>query len=469
MDALRMGKQFVTFQTIEYAVLLTLVIGIYWWLPRRLQNLLLLVASYVFYAYADPRMALLIGTYTVVNYASVRAIDRDPKNASQYLVLTIVATMVTLGFFKYSGFFVENLSAVLDTVGLASSDSTLKIILPIGISFYTFQSLGYVVDVYMGRTFARRDLIDTALFISFFPQLVSGPIERASDLLPQFERVRTFCPDRIASGLSLAVWGLFKKLVIADNVGLIVDNIFATSNPGSAMLWTGVFAFGIQLLADFSGYTDIARGSARLLGIELSLNFHHPWLAKSPQEFWQRWHITLSTWLRDYVYIPLGGNGRSRHRTALNVVITFMLGGLWHGAAWNFILWGLFHAGLILIWQSVSKFNIRSINGISTVLTFFMIGGGWVLFREQDLTFILENVFASNRDIHLATTVAATSALYSIPIWLHSVAEHSKLPDYWTRNYLSRTLGFTALTLVSLMGIMLLRAESSADFIYFRF
>jgi D-alanyl-lipoteichoic acid acyltransferase DltB (MBOAT superfamily) len=205
------------------------------------------------------------------------------------------------------------------------------------------------------------------------------------------------------------------------------------------------------------------------LGIELSLNFHHPWLAKSPQEFWQRWHITLSTWLRDYVYIPLGGNGRSRHRTALNVVITFMLGGLWHGAAWNFILWGLFHAGLILIWQSVSKFNIRSINGISTVLTFFMIGGGWVLFREQDLTFILENVFASNRDIHLATTVAATSALYSIPIWLHSVAEHSKLPDYWTRNYLSRTLGFTALTLVSLMGIMLLRAESSADFIYFRF
>lgn len=464
-----MGKQFVTFQTIEYAVLLTLVIVIYWWLPRRLQNLLLLVASYVFYAYADPRMALLIGAYTVLTYASVQAIDRDPKNASRYLVLVIVATLGTLGFFKYSGFFVENLSAVLDTVGLASFDSTLKIILPVGISFYTFQSLGYVVDVYMKRTYARRDLIDTALFISFFPQLVSGPIERASNLLPQFERARIFSPDQIASGLSLVVWGLFKKLVIADNVGLIVDNIFATSNPGSAMLWTGVFAFGIQLLADFSGYTDIARGSARLMGIELSLNFHHPWLAKSPQEFWQRWHITLSTWLRDYVYTPLGGNGRRRHRTALNVVITFMLGGLWHGAAWNFVLWGLFHASLILIWRSVSKFNIQSINGISTVLTFFMIGGGWVLFREQDLTFILENVFASNRDIRLATTLAATAALYSIPIWLHSVIEHSTLPDYWTRNYLSRTLGFTAFTLVSLMGIMLLRADSSAEFIYFRF
>ena len=458
-----------TFQSFEYAVLLLLVFGLYWFLQRRLQNLLLLGASYVFYAYVDPRMALLLGGYTLVSYFAVRRIENDPQNSRRYLFIAIAASLATLAFFKYAGFFVYNVAEVLNSVGLASFDSTLKIILPIGISFYTFQSLGYVIDVYMKRAHARRDFLDTALFISFFPQLIAGPIERASNLLPQFERARIFSPDRIASGLSLVVWGLFKKLVIADNVGLIVDNIFATSNPGSAMLWTGVFAFGIQLLADFSGYTDIARGSARLMGIELSLNFHHPWLAKSPQEFWQRWHITLSTWLRDYVYTPLGGNGRRRHRTALNVVITFMLGGLWHGAAWNFVLWGLFHAGLILIWRSVSKFNIQSINGISTVLTFFMIGGGWVLFREQDLTFILENVFASNRDMHLATTLAATAALYSIPIWLHSVIEHSTLPDYWTRNYLSRTLGFTAFTLVSLIGIMLLRADSSAEFIYFRF
>ena len=220
-----------TFQSLEYALLLLVVFGVYWLLPRRPQNVLLLIASYVFYAYVDPRLALLLAGYTIVNYTAARAIEGDRENARRYMVLAVVASLGALGFFKYAGFFVDNFASALDTVGLASFDSTLRIILPVGISFYTFQSLGYVIDVYMGRTHARRDFINTALFISFFPQLVAGPIERAAKLLPQFERSRAFRPDQAASGLSLLAWGLFKKLVIADNVGMIVDNIFSTAGP----------------------------------------------------------------------------------------------------------------------------------------------------------------------------------------------------------------------------------------------
>jgi D-alanyl-lipoteichoic acid acyltransferase DltB (MBOAT superfamily) len=419
-------------------------------------------------------MALLLGGYTVVSYFAARRIEDDPQNSRRYLFVAIAASLLTLAFFKYAGFFVDNLAQVFDSVGLASFDSTLKIILPVGISFYTFQSVGYVIDVYMKRTHARRDFINTALFIGFFPQLVAGPIERAATLLPQFERARKFSADRAASGLSLLAWGLFKKLVIADNIGMIVDNIFSTSQPGSAILWVGVLAFGIQILADFSGYTDIARGSARLLGIELSLNFRHPWLASSPANFWRRWHITLSSWLRDYVYIPLGGDrnehsGHPRRRTAINVLITFALGGLWHGAAWNFVLWGLLHAALILIWRAIGSLNFKTPGIVSTVLTFLLISASWLLFRESDMAFVGRNIFESSGELQLAAALAATSLLYSLPLWLHAIIDQPKIENLWTRNDVSRTAAFTALTLTSLIGILLLRADASAEFIYFRF
>ena len=463
-----------TFQSFEYAVLLLLVFGLYWFLQRRLQNLLLLSASYVFYAYVDPRMAPLLGGYTLVSYFAARRIENDPRNSRRYLFIVIAASLATLAFFKYAGFFVDNAAEVLDSVGLASFDSTLKIILPIGISFYTFQSLGYVIDVYMKRTHARRDFLDTALFISFFPQLVAGPIERASTLLPQFEQARKFRADRTASGISLLAWGLFKKLVIADNVGMIVDNIFSTAQPGSAILWVGVLAFGVQIFADFSGYTDIARGSARLLGIELSLNFRHPWLASSPADFWQRWHITLSSWLRDYVYIPLGGNrnhhsSHPRRRTVINIVITLALGGLWHGAAWNFVLWGLLHAALILIWRIVAASKFKSPGYVSTLLTFILISASWLLFRESDMAFIGHNIFESRDELQVAAALAATTLIYSTPLWLHAIIDQPKIEKLWTQNDMSRTVALTALTLTSFIGILLLRANTSAEFIYFRF
>ena len=450
-------------------MLLLAVFTGYWFVTRRFQNLLLLVASYLFYSFVDPKMALLLGGYTAVNYVAARRIEADPNNSRKYLWIAITASLGALAFFKYAGFFVENISDVLDTFGIANFESTLKIILPVGISFYTFQSIGYVIDVYTKRTFARRSLIDTALFISFFPQLVAGPIERASSLLPQFERRRSFDSNRTARGISLIAWGLFKKLVIADNVGMIVDSIFSSAQPGAPMLWVGVLAFGVQILADFSGYTDIARGSARLLGIELSLNFRHPWLAASPVDFWRRWHITLSTWLRDYVYIPLGGNRNGRYSLAINLIVTFVLGGLWHGAAWNFVLWGLLNAALILIWRAASHFRINLPTLPATLITFIVISASWLLFREGDFSYIGDNIADSTGDLKLALVFGITVLIYSLPIWLHAIVDRPRIADIWERNDVSRMVVLTALTLTSFIAILALKADTSAEFIYFRF
>ena len=458
-----------TFQSLEYAVLLLAVFTGYWFVTRRFQNLLLLVASYLFYSFVDPKMALLLGGYTAVNYVAARRIEADPNNSRKYLWIAITASLGALAFFKYAGFFVENISDVLDTFGIANFESTLKIILPVGISFYTFQSIGYVIDVYTKRTFARRSLIDTALFISFFPQLVAGPIERASSLLPQFERRRSFDSNRTARGISLIAWGLFKKLVIADNVGMIVDSIFSSAQPGAPMLWVGVLAFGVQILADFSGYTDIARGSARLLGIELSLNFRHPWLAASPADFWRRWHITLSTWLRDYVYIPLGGNRNGRYSLAINLIVTFVLGGLWHGAAWNFVLWGLLNAALILIWRATSHSRINLPTLPATLITFIVISASWLLFREGDFSYIGDNIADSTGDLKLTLVFGITVLIYSLPIWLHAIVDRPRIADIWERNDVSRMVVLTALTLTSFIAILALKADTSAEFIYFRF
>ena len=441
----------------------------YWFVTRSFQNLLLLVASYLFYSFVDPKMALLLGGYTAVNYVTARRIEADPNNSRKYLWIAITASLGALAFFKYAGFFVESISDVLDTFGIANFESTLKIILPVGISFYTFQSLGYVIDVYTKRTFARQSLIDTALFTSFFPQLVAGPIERASSLLPQFERRRNFDANRTARGISLIAWGLFKKLVIADNVGMIVDSIFSTTQPGAPMLWVGVLAFGVQILADFSGYTDIARGSARLLGIELSLNFRHPWLAASPADFWRRWHITLSTWLRDYVYIPLGGNRNGRYSLAVNLIVIFVLGGLWHGAAWNFVLWGLLNAALILIWRAASHFRINLPTLPATVITFIVISASWLLFREGDFSYIGDNIADSTGDLKLALVFGITVLIYSLPIWIHAIVDRPRIADIWERNDVSVMVVLTALTLTSFIAILALKADTSAEFIYFRF
>ncbi len=226
---------------------------------------------------------------------------------------------------------------------------SLAILLPVGISFYTFQELSYTIEVYRGTLRARHNFVDFAAFVCFYPQLVAGPIERASRLLPQVERPRSWSWPAARSALFLIIWGFFKKLVVADNVGVIANKVFSLDAPGFTVLWAGVFAFAIQIYADFSAYSDIARGMAKWLGFDLMVNFDHPYLARGPIDFWRRWHISLSSWFRDYVYIPLGGSRRGRARTLVNVFLTFLISGLWHGASWNYVLWGAYHGVLVVI------------------------------------------------------------------------------------------------------------------------
>ena len=275
--------------------------------------------------------------------------EQRPERRRLFMGISIVSNFGMLGFFKYFNFFVDNVHAVLEAAGLHVGLPVLRVILPVGISFYTFQAMSYTMDVFRGELRARRSLLDVAVFISFFPHLVAGPIQRASYLLPQVEQKRRFICRRPSSGFYLMVWGFFKKLVIADNVGVIANKVFALNDPSFEVLWAGVFAFAIQIYADFSAYTDIARGSSRWLGFELTENFDHPYLARNPADFWRRWNISLSTWFRDYVYIPLGGSRASEWIWGRNVLITFLLSGLWHGASWNYVLWGLYHGVLLVI------------------------------------------------------------------------------------------------------------------------
>ena len=458
-----------TFLSLEYGLLLLGIVIVYWLVNCRTQNLILLAGSYGFYSYIDPRLALILAGYTIVTYVTVNQIDSDRKNSTRYLLIAITATLGTLILFKFSGFFVENISELLHQAGLKNFDSNLSIIMPIGISFYTFQSLGYCIDVYMRRISARTSFVDTALFVSFFPQLIAGPIERASNLIPQFEAPRSFNTNRIYSGTALISWGLLKKLVIADNLGVIVNSIFSTDQPGSAMLWVGIFAFGIQILADFSGYTDIARGTARILGIDLSVNFRHPWLAKSPSDFWKRWHITLSEWLRDYVYLPLGGNQKGIRRTSINLAIVFILGGIWHGAGWNFVLWGIFHAIFLIIWTGSQTIRISVPKPIPTIITFVVIGASWMLFIERDITYLVKNVVGQSQDSELAQALAITALIYALPLWIHAALDRASITSLWQEHEVVKAISLTAITVPSFLAILALRAPVSEEFIYFQF
>jgi D-alanyl-lipoteichoic acid acyltransferase DltB (MBOAT superfamily) len=377
----------------------------------------------------------------------------------------------------------------------------LRVALPVGISFYTFQAMSYTVDVYRGELRARRSLVDVAVFISFFPHLVAGPIQRASYLLPQVESPRRFSIEKATSGLSLMVWGFFKKLVIADNVGVIANKVFAIGDPSFEILWAGVFAFAIQIYADFSAYTDIARGSSRWLGFELTENFDHPYLARTPADFWRRWNISLSTWFRDYVYIPLGGSRATGGRWVRNVLVTFLLSGLWHGASWNYVLWGFYHGVLLVLTRAhqilrapratdhgsrttdhgsratlfaarPSLLVLRS--SLQTAGMFALTLVGWLLFRETDLHAIARDLVLSpwhssalDRQAGLYLFLLALG--YSIPLWIESFwveagrGEPAEAPGWGMA--VVRAVGFGA----AFVAILALRSRTSLDFIYFRF
>ncbi len=351
------------FNSFAFAAFLPIVFTAYWSLGRarwRIQNAFLLAASYVFYGWWDWRFLSLVVLSSAVDFAVGRGLAKAeaPRVRRALLWVSLSVNLGMLGFFKYFGFFVDSAIALLESVGLEPGRTTLAIVLPMGISFYTFQTLSYTVDVYRGKLQPTRDPIAFFAFVSFFPQIVAGPIERAHSLLPQFRRPRVFCPTRAADGLRQMLWGLAKKVVVADNLAPVVDHAFAHhAQLDSVTLTLAAALFTVQLYCDFSGYSSMAIGIARLFGFELSRNFAYPFFARSMAELWRRWHISLSSWFRDYVYVPLGGSRHGLSRALRNVILVFVVSGLWHGADWSFAVWGLLN-GLFLVPSMLSGHRV---------------------------------------------------------------------------------------------------------------
>ncbi|MCB9883195.1 MAG: MBOAT family protein [Planctomycetes bacterium] len=387
------------FNSFQFWIFFAVVIALYRWLPFRGQNRMLLVASYVFYGAWDWRFLSLIWFSTVVDYwASLRIQgESSAVRRRRYLVLSITVNLGLLGVFKYFDFFSRELSALLMRCGVEASLPLLHVILPVGISFYTFQTMSYTIDVYRGETQPTQSFLDFALYVCFFPQLVAGPIERSSRLLPQITQPRTVSSEDVRAGLYLVMLGMFKKVCVADNVAFVVNGVFAapTHEISGMDCLIGVYAFAIQIYCDFSGYSSIARGISRWMGFDLMVNFDMPYVARTPSEFWRRWHISLSTWLRDYLYIPLGGNRGGRLLTIRNLMLTMLLGGLWHGAGWTFLAWGFFHGTILGIYRPFEKrlaafTRTRGMALLQWFVMFHLVCFSWLLFRAESM----EQVFA---------------------------------------------------------------------------
>ncbi len=390
------------FNSLEFGVFFAIVFSLYLVLPRRGQNRMLLVASYVFYGAWSWKFLSLIAISTGVDYLVGRALGRStsPQRRKQLVLVSLATNLGILGFFKYAGFFAGSLQELFAGFGITLPAFALDVVLPVGISFYTFQTLGYSIDVYRGRVAPADDFLDFALYVAFFPQLVAGPIERAGRLLPQILSAREVTAERLGSGSWLILWGLYKKVVIADNLALLVDLVYGRgSEPVAGEVLVATWAFAFQIYCDFSGYTDIARGLARVMGFDLMLNFRLPYAATSPSDFWRRWHISLSTWLRDYLYISLGGNRRGSARRTQNLMITMLLGGLWHGAAMPFVIWGAYHGICLIAHRALAPALERltptaapgrvAWHALRVLVTFHLVCLGWLIFRSADTAQII--------------------------------------------------------------------------------
>jgi alginate O-acetyltransferase complex protein AlgI len=414
------------FNTFQFAYFFALLFPTYWLLRNRYrcQNVLLLAAGYYFYACWNPKFLALLILSTVMDYACGLAVDRieAPRQRKLFVGLSMALNLGMLGYFKYYNFFAESLQATLGRAGLSVSLAHLNVVLPIGISFYTFQSMSYVIDVYRKDIKPTRNLLEFATFVSFFPHLVAGPIMRPTTLLPQVAAPRRFAIQQFYQGVYLIFWGLTKKVVVADNLARhVVEPLFGqwpTIDGGLALL--AIYAFAFQIYCDFSGYTDAARGIAKCLGFELALNFNLPYFATSPKDFWARWHISLSSWLRDYLYIPLGGNRGGTAMLYRNLMLTMIIGGLWHGAAWTFIVWGTYQ-GVILVGHRMLEPWLDRIRPegpvdaacwklVRMAVTFHLVCAGWLLFRASSLAQVAGMLTA------IATRLALPSMAYLVPV-----------------------------------------------------
>ena len=483
------------FNSIQYALFLPLVVGAYWTLPRRWRLPLLLLASYIFYGSWDHRFLSLIVVSTLADFTIGRVLGgTTEENKRRALLATSLAVnLAILGFFKYFHFFVDSAVGLLANVGLEPNVTFLEIVLPVGISFYTFQTISYTFDVYRRRIEPCHSLVTFAVYVAYFPQLVAGPIERARRLLPQLASDRPPPDTRdLASALGLILLGLLKKVVIADRVGVYVDQMYTNHQDlGSTALLLGVLAFAIQVYGDFSGYTDIARGSSRLFSIDLMENFTQPHLARNITEFWQRWHISLSSWLREYLYVPLGGNKSGRYKTYRNLGITMLLGGLWHGAAWTYVVWGGCHGLYLAVHRAFTGGRSkgpqlpRAAQGdreahradlprgprelIGVAGTFALIAFTLVVFRSESLTQAFEiygGILAAGGSGPADGFVAEVIALSILAFALDIVA---RLPIAWSQIAIARPSLAGAAAATCLILVAIASGTRTIPFIYFQF
>jgi D-alanyl-lipoteichoic acid acyltransferase DltB (MBOAT superfamily) len=468
------------FDTPVYFLFLAIVVLVNWRLGRQRQNILLLIASYFFYGWWDWRFLFLIFTSTVVDFYSARYIanSQDVFRRRALLTISLALNFGFLGVFKYFNFFTDSLSSALAMFGAPShATAFLKVLLPPGISFYTFQAVAYIVDVYHRKLEPAESLVDYALFISLFPHLVAGPIQRPSHLLPQVQNPRRFDNDAFFDGVMLILSGLFRKCVVADNCAKLADAAFSgrLGEPNISVVLIGAYAFAWQIYADFSGYSDIARGSAQLLGFHFMVNFRQPYLATSLQDFWRRWHISLSTWLRDYLYIPLGGSREGETRTYRNLMTTMLLGGLWHGANWTFVVWGGIHGtGLSLErWIAGRKAPEQKVSfaqtWLSRIVLFHLVCAAWIFFRAQNLG-AAAGMLAGLGRLQLASwfpSAAIFLAFFALPLFLLDLTLERRNEEYIFQTSPRFSRIAVGCALASL--VVAFAANSNAAFIYFQF
>lgn len=475
------------FNSLQFILFFILVVALYFALPHRVRWILLLLASYYFYMSWKVEYGLLLLATTFLDYCIALLIERTHGLGWRKVLLSIslISNLGMLFLFKYWTFFSDSTRVIFEAFNISVHTSELRLLLPIGISFYVFQSLSYTIDVYRGQQKAERHFGIFALYVSFFPQLVAGPIERAAHLLPQFRHQHTFDYRRIVDGLKLAVWGLFKKMVIADRLAEFVNAVY--NNPaehGALAFIVATYAFAFQIYCDFSGYSDIAIGTANVMGYDFRDNFRRPYFSKSIAEFWRRWHISLSTWLKDYVYFPLGGNRHGVSRQYLNLFLTFLISGLWHGANWTFVLWGMLHGIYMVVgritqhtrdaWYARREWQQRTVEYIRLVLTFNLICFAWIFFRANsfaDLITIMRRS-VSTIDVSGFFETAAKTQLWLALVWIgfligveliQRTGEFRKL--FAHKPVVIRWASYITIVL----AILLFGKFGGHDFIYFQF
>jgi alginate O-acetyltransferase complex protein AlgI len=480
-----LGGEIVLFCSLEFLLFFTAILFVYWIIPwQKVRIWLLLGASLYFYASWNAWLALLIGATTAMDYVIALGMDGSTTQARRKLLLgvSLVVNLGVLGYFKYVNFFLDSLTQALHAMGASASLPLLKVILPIGISFYTFEAINYTMDVYRRRVPAERNLAHFMLFILFFPHLVAGPIVRARDFLPQIQRPKRFSWPRMHLGAQFFFMGLFKKLAIADRMALFVDPVFgAPMEYHSKAVWLAVLAYALQIYCDFSGYTDMAIGVAHMLGYKLAQNFNIPYVSVNISEFWRRWHISLSSWLRDYLFIPLGGSRGSNWKTNRNLLITMTLGGLWHGASWTFVVWGILH-GLLLIghkmFQGFCKKRtmldrlLQSVPGtlLRMTVTFLSVCVGWVFFRAATFPIaadVLRRMVWFHPDAATGPMPTTGIVLTMLLVALCHGVRRFDLWRKWQVKLPATLLGFSYAAAVTLA--LFLAPSGSKPFIYFQF